>query len=309
MQQPLHRGPASALWSATTVNTMPSIDVQSLLDAGTHKLCPVCRQALIRAAQPSCQRCSTAHTTCLPAPACAPRRRTMSGRPAAVASTAATFGDGTRIGDGRTAAAFAGGLSGMPAGQLWVVAHGVPITQGSVDGAAGGRIKRHNGPQLHAWRNTITARALAAAGSQWVPVNGPVRLSACFTVPWPTRRPFKQFCESAEPVGAHAARLAPLGPPDVDKLLRALQDALSPHDKDRFRVLADDARVVDVDTAVSFPRPEHTHQWALPTPGVVARVELIDNTCDRFPRSTLCDPGGLPQPALDQHTDLAWARR
>lgn len=290
---------------------MTTVDVQGLIDRGTHKLCPACRQAVILSHKDSCGRCASSHTMRLPTPAGPPRRRTMTRGATArtVASTARSFGDGSRTGAGRVAAGYAGGLSAILDGQLWVVAHGVPITQGSVDGAAGGRIKRHNGPELHAWRNNITARALAAAGDGWEPVNGPVRLSACFTVPWPNRRPFKEFCDVIEPTGQSPARLLPMGPPDGDKLLRALQDALAPNGKDRFHVLADDARVVDVQVAVSFPAPEHTHPWALPTPGVVARIGLVGDGCDPLPASTLSEPGDLPEPAQTQHDALAWARR
>lgn len=225
-----------------------------------------------------------------------------------VASTARSFGDGSRTGPGHIGARFIGGLSAIPERELWVVAHGIPITQGSVAGAAGGRIKRENGPELHAWRNNITQRALAVVGDNWTPITGPALLSVCLTVPWPKRRPFTEFCDVIEPDSETAPRIPPMGPPDGDKLLRAVQDALSPNGKDRFHVLADDALIVDAHVAKSFPAPEHTHPWALNTPGAVLRVKLIDDDPDPMPPSVLRDPGPLPEQPRAQHESLARRR-
>lgn len=233
---------------------------------------------------------------------------TRNGRTAAVASTAATFGDGSRTGAGRIGEADIGGLGRRDGNALWVVAHGIPITQGSVRGVGAGHIKRENGPELHAWRNNITMRACMAAGDGWQPVSGPVALAVCLTVPWPNRRPFKRFGDVIEPVGDAAARIPPMGPPDGDKLLRAVQDALSPRDKGRFRVLDDDALIVDSAVVKTFCAPEHTHPWALDTPGAVIRVVPLGANVEPIPPSTLATPAELPAEAAAQHEKLSWQR-
>lgn len=290
---------------------MSLLDASDLLASGSHRLCG-CQQRVIAVNREKCASCTArGDASPLPLPAPPQRRRTMSrsGSQRPVASTARTFGDGSRTGAGTVRAEFRGSLDSFPGQELWVVAHGVPITQGSVDGAAGGRIKRANGPELHAWRNTITRQACMVAGDQWTPVNGPVQLAVCLTVPWPSRRPFVDFCDVLEPDDPDvAARIPPMGPPDVDKLLRAVQDALSPNDADRFHVLADDARIVDAAATCTFPSPEHTHPWALPTPGAVIRVGMVGDPLPAFPPSVLSEPGPLPAPAAAQHESLARTR-
>lgn len=289
---------------------MSLLDASELLASGSHRLCD-CQQRVIAAGRDRCSPCAAQGAAIPPRmPAPPQRRRTMarSGANRKVASTAATFGDGSRTGDGAVRDEYRGSVDRLPGKALWVVAHGVPITQGSVDGAAGGRIKRANGPELHAWRNTITRQACATAGDRWVPINGPVQLSVCLTVPWPHRRPFIDFCNVVEPASQEvAARIPPMGPPDVDKLLRAVQDALSPNDADRFHAMVDDARVVDASVACSFPSPEHTHPWALPTPGAVIRIGMVGDPLPAFPSSTLSEPGPLPELAAEQHERLARA--
>lgn len=290
---------------------MALLDASDLLATGSHRLCG-CQQRVIAADRERCAPCTArGDATPLPMPDPPARRRTMarSGARAPVASTARTFGDGSRVGAGTVRPEFRGGLDRFPEQVLWVVAHGVPITQGSVDGAAGGRIKRANGPELHAWRNTITRQACMVAEDQWKPVNGPVQLAVCLTVPWPARRPFVDFCNVLDPVDPDvAARIPPMGPPDVDKLLRAVQDALAPNDADRFHVMTDDARVVQASVACTYPSPEHTHPWALPTPGAVIRVGMVGDPLPAFPPSVLSEPGPLPEPAATQHEALARTR-
>lgn len=283
---------------------MTSIDLGQLLESGTHKQCPECQFRIIPASARACSQCAAGIAAPLTAPPA--RRRTMSrGGGRKVASTVRHLGDGSRTGDGTVAAGFRGGLDDSTDGVFWLVAHGVPVTQGSMRAVAAGKIRRENGPELEAWRNEITRRALLQAGSGWKPINGPVQVAACLTVPWPARMPFEGFCESIDAVGDTPARLAPSGTPDGDKLLRAVQDALSPRSASRFHLLADDARVVDSQVTKSFAAPEATHPWALDTPGLVLRVSILGADVEPMPLSKLAAPGEMPDPALRLHRSLA----
>lgn len=103
---------------------------------------------------------------------------------------------------------------------FWVA--GVPRAQGS---------KRHVGKgvmvemskELPAWRQDIAATARAAAGNE-PQMLGPLRLRACFWFP----RPASHFG-----TGRNMGQLKASAPryvatnPDLDKLMRALGDALS----------------------------------------------------------------------------------
>ncbi|MCT2299552.1 RusA family crossover junction endodeoxyribonuclease [Dietzia cinnamea] len=283
---------------------MTSIDLGQLLESGTHKQCPDCQFRIIPISARSCSQCAAG----LAAPLSAPpsRRRTMArGGGRKVAATVRHLGDGSRTGAGTVAPDFRGGLDAATGGVFWLVAHGVPVTQGSMVAVAAGKIRRDNGPELVAWRDEITRRARLQAGSGWTPINGPVQVAACLTVPWPARMPFSGFCEAIDAVGDTPARLAPMGTPDGDKLLRAVQDALSPRGANRFHLLEDDARVIDSQVSKTFPAPEHTHPWALDTPGLVLRVSILGADVAPMPGSSLSDPGGLPDPALRLHRSLA----
>lgn len=208
-----------------------------------------------------------------------------------------------------------GGLLTYPDRTLWIVAAGNPITQGSMRAVAAGVIKHDKGPELRQWRNTITREALRLVGDGWTAVNGPVRLQVALTVPWPSK-----------PIGGvivprtagEIPRMPPIQVPDVDKLLRAVQDALSPRDDKksgeseklrdrRFKLLTDDSRIVDSRAVKTYPAPEHTHPWALPWPGAVIRVVPLDVHTDPFPESTLSNPGVLP-PAAQALCDQVTAR-
>lgn len=198
-----------------------------------------------------------------------------------------------------------GGLLSYPDRTLWIVAAGKPITQGSMRAVAAGVIKHDKGPELHRWRNTITREALRLVGDGWTAVNGPVRLQVALTVPWPSKLIGGVIVPRTS---GEVPRVPPIQTPDVDKLLRAVQDALSPRDDKksgeseklrdrRFKLLTDDSRVVDSRVAKTYPAPEHTHPWALPWPGAVIRVVPLDLHADPFPESTLSDPGALPASA------------
>lgn len=148
-----------------------------------------------------------------------------------------------------------GGLADLPGHTLDVVAYGLPETQGSGVAVAKGVWKADHSKELHRWRNAITAATKTVCGTAWVAPNCPLTLLTVFTVPAPA---------AAKP-GSYADTYR-----DLDKLLRAVGDALTP--TKGFRAVASDMRYVTHLTAKTFPAELATHPLALDQPGVVIRV-------------------------------------
>lgn len=109
---------------------------------------------------------------------------------------------------------------------LAFIVAGTPVPQGSMR-AFGSRIIQS--PEVKAWRGEVTAEALTAAeAAGWEELwDGPCALDLIFYLPRP-KRPRWPW---------------PAVRPDVDKLARAVMDALCPRDPD-LRVLAEDSRIV-----------------------------------------------------------------
>lgn len=103
---------------------------------------------------------------------------------------------------------------------------GHPATQGSKKGFKRGKkiVLVEMDPKLPAWRNTIKEAAQQQLGPAWVPLNGPLWAEANFYLPRPKTSSFGDY---------------PAGPPDLDKLQRALGDALT-----LAKAIHDDARIV-----------------------------------------------------------------
>ena len=105
---------------------------------------------------------------------------------------------------------------------------GVPVPQGSMRHVGGGRII-HSNPQLRAWRATVAAHAVAAIvrserhTDARCPATGPVDLRVVFTFPRP--RNHYRTGKFAHMLRGVAPRLMSTGP-DLDKLVRAIGDAL-----------------------------------------------------------------------------------
>ena len=109
---------------------------------------------------------------------------------------------------------------------------GEPITEGSVRTFASGQrvvVTHDRGPELDQWRLKVAHAAEAAAqDAGWEPrYDGPVAVTAAFFLPRP---------KSAK------KRLVPHVKPDLDKLIRAVGDALAPYKQPG--VLKDDSRIV-----------------------------------------------------------------
>jgi len=124
-----------------------------------------------------------------------------------------------------------------------IVVPGVPAPQGSKTRTRWG--VREDNPATKPWRNAVAGYALEAMSGQQ-PIAGPVRVEAVFTFPRPkghygSGRNAGQLKQSA-PVHCDKA-------PDLDKLLRAIGDALT------GVVLVDDSRIVEVAARKTYGTP------------------------------------------------------
>lgn len=124
---------------------------------------------------------------------------------------------------------------------------GDPVTQGSMKSIGRGRIAHVKGPELTAWRTAIAAAA-RAAGANAVGDHQAVKVEATFWLPRPAsvKRPF------------------PSAKSDVDKLSRALFDALS------GVAYVDDGQVVSLVVDKRYADDKH------PT-GVWVQVSLVSD--------------------------------
>lgn len=168
----------------------------------------------------------------------------------------------------------AGSLADLPGGELVLVVRGKPISQGSMRAVAAGVLRHQDSTALKQWRDAITREALVACGRTWVPCDAAVEVDVTFTVPplasTPTDRPTPST-----------------GYRDLDKLERAVGDAMCPSDPTRFRVYSSDMRICDWHPHRTYPRPVHTHPDALDEPGVVIRVRAHDPNPDPLPDTPL----------------------
>jgi Holliday junction resolvase RusA-like endonuclease len=113
--------------------------------------------------------------------------------------------------------------------RLRIVTHGAPATQGSKKGFIRGRkvVLVEMDAKLPAWRAAVEAAARLAAGPAWVTIDGAVKVTGEVRLLKPKTTKYPDH---------------PAGPPDTDKLQRAIGDALT-----KSRVIADDARIVHWD--------------------------------------------------------------
>jgi len=105
---------------------------------------------------------------------------------------------------------------------LRIVAHGEPASQGSKK-SYGPRQMVESDKTLPTWRNTIKAAAKLAAGPAWEPIDTAVMITGEFRIHKPRTTKFRDH---------------PAGPKDLDKMQRALGDAL-----ESAGILASDARI------------------------------------------------------------------
>ncbi len=128
---------------------------------------------------------------------------------------------------------------------LRVVAHGSPAAQGSKKHVGNGRMVEMS-KKLPGWRAAVEAAARLAAGPGWVPIDAAVRITGEIRLLKPRTTKYPDY---------------PAGMPDLDKLQRAIGDALT-----KSRVIADDARIVHWDIQ---------KVWAEGLPGMDITIEEI----------------------------------
>jgi crossover junction endodeoxyribonuclease RusA len=102
-------------------------------------------------------------------------------------------------------------------------AFGAAATQGSMKSLGRGRMA-HSNPRLGAWRKTLIHHAQQAMGKDWEPLDGPLIVHLDVYLRRPKSTKFKDY---------------PAGAPDLDKLQRAVGDALT-----MSGAIKDDARIV-----------------------------------------------------------------
>ena len=110
-----------------------------------------------------------------------------------------------------------------PMRSLRILAHGSPAAQGSKKHVGHGRMVEMS-KKLPGWRAAVEAAARLAAGLAWEPINGAVSVAGEIRLPKPRTTKYPDH---------------PAGAPDLDKLQRAIGDALT-----KSRVITDDARIV-----------------------------------------------------------------
>ena len=115
---------------------------------------------------------------------------------------------------------------------LTFIAHGTPVPQGSHRAFRRGErivVTHVNGSKLTAWRDTVRKAALEEARSAgWEVANQPVGVRMQFRMPRPKKPRFS----------------VPAVRPDLDKLMRAVMDALT--DGPQPGVIQDDSLMVSV---------------------------------------------------------------
>ncbi len=133
---------------------------------------------------------------------------------------------------------------------LRILAYGAPATQGSKKAFVRGKkaVLVEMDPKLPAWRSAVEAAARQAAGASWATIDGPVSITGEVRLLKPGTTKFGD---------------APAGPPDLDKLQRAIGDALT-----KSKVIKDDARIVHWDIR---------KVWATTVPGLDITIAKEQN--------------------------------
>jgi len=119
-----------------------------------------------------------------------------------------------------------------------LLVEGNPVPQGSFRHVGNGRIISAN-PKLNAWRDTIATQIAQQTHHRLI--DAPIRLQLVFTLPRPKSV-------------SKALRAVPTVKPDLDKLTRAVMDAIS---LERYcQVIKDDSLVTDLHAAKRYA--DHT---------------------------------------------------
>jgi Holliday junction resolvase RusA-like endonuclease len=140
--------------------------------------------------------------------------------------------------------------------ELRIAVRGLPAPQGSKRHVGNG-VMIESSKKVKPWREAVKAAALDAIGDDWRPLDEPLVVSMVFTMPKPASAPKRK-------------RTWPMRTPDLSKLIRSTEDALTD-----AGVWRDDARVVGYrETRKAYPlEGDHT----LPTPGAVIRIWRMED--------------------------------
>lgn len=148
---------------------------------------------------------------------------------------------------------------------LQFTVRGLPAPQGSKEVkryVQGRAILGESSEKVRPWRQDVVAAAVEAIRRSpgFRPIDGPVFLTIEFYVPRPKGHP-------------KSRRTVPTTTPDLDKLLRSTDDALT-----TAGVITDDSVIVDVwaRDRYTVPSSEVGLDWELPAPGAVVSVFRID---------------------------------
>jgi len=131
---------------------------------------------------------------------------------------------------------------------------GVPQPQGSMSGhVRDGHVVMHHKPELLNWRRVVNAVAAATARREGIslPLDGPLIVKYVF--------------HRAKPKTVKAA--TPDTKPDLDKYVRAVNDALAPRKGQGVSVIAEDSRIVAINAR---------KRWADGPPGVEVAITEED---------------------------------
>lgn len=148
--------------------------------------------------------------------------------------------------------------------------HGIPVAQGSkiagVSKSGHAFMRESSAKKLRPWRQDVAAQALLAMEGRELMV-GPVSVIVTFLFPRP---------KAHYRTGRHAANLRDDAPdwhaskPDLSKLVRALEDALT------GVVFRDDAQVASMVVGKRYCRADEQ-------PGAMVNVVLAESLCEAQP--------------------------
>jgi len=162
--------------------------------------------------------------------------------------------------------------------RLTIVVHGDPAPQGSKAykghrlNAASGRVSAvlvEQSKRVKPWRHRVHAAALTALRDydDWRPLDGPIAADMVFTVR--TKPESRPVWWPKDTRWSKAFNWRPASSPDLSKLLRSTEDALT-----TARAWKDDARVVEYGQLAKFyvgdPHPD-----ALDQPGAIIRLYTL----------------------------------
>lgn len=163
---------------------------------------------------------------------------------------------------------------------LTFTVHGIPVPQGSKTYLGHGRMVESGGQKLKNWRHDVTRAAEEARDEHGgATLTGPLYLEVDFFMP----RPRGHYGTGRN---AHLVRDGapehPAGRPDLDKLIRAVDDALT-----AAGLWKDDAQVVDISARKSYADDQVG-------PGASISVMPLSRTVGDAERVALSVQEGLP---------------